>query len=104
MSNIITEQNKNNVIEILDRIIENFNFERVRKTMLALDWKWFGFKQVPSIDEIKEFAANLMWECANKDIDCVSTGGFRVEKDFNDPNDPWMRLVFEVTDFYASKF
>jgi len=105
------------VKRVLDNVFDNFDFERVKKTMDALDWKWDnltryvpldGFKEkkdsyVPTLDEIKEEAARLMWDCANDPENAViATGGFRVEKDFSDPNDPWMRLSFEVTDWDAS--
>ena len=36
------------------------------------------------------------------DEDVIATGGLRVEKDFSDPDDPWMRLTFEVTDWDAA--
>lgn len=112
MNNIINNLlDQEDVIDVLNNVFDNFDFERVKRTMDALDWTWDWVgeenaaqtRRVPTIDEIKEFAANLMWECANEDIDCISSGGFRVEKDFSDPDDLWMRLSFEVTesDFYT---
>lgn len=104
---------------VLNDVFDNFDFERVKKTMDALDWKWDGMKRfdikndkptegfyVPTLNEIKEEAARLMWECATQDVSVVAAGGFRVEKDFSDPNAPWMRLSFEVTDWdcEASEF
>ena len=98
-------------IKILDDIVDNFDFEKVKKTMDALDWKWsdlerFDPKQdfkkvkgyfVPTLDEIKEFAAKLLWDLANDPKNhVIGTRGFRAEKDFSDPNDPWMRLSFEI--------
>lgn len=105
--NKITEFNHDNCVKVLNEIFDNFDFERVKKTMDALDWTWVHIgeenaaqaRRVPTIDEIKDTAARLMWECANEDTDCVATGGFRVEKDFEKDDDPWMRLTFEVTDF-----
>ena len=99
------------VKHVLNDVFDNFDFERVKKTMDALDWKWDlstsasppdEKPRVPTLDKIKEEAACLMWECATQDVSVVATGGFRVEKDFSDPNDPWMRLSFEVTDWDAS--
>ena len=54
------------------------------------------------LEKIKKEAAHLMWDCANTDTDVLGRGGFRVEKDFNNPDDPWMRLVFEITDWDAA--
>lgn len=101
------------IINVLDEIMENFDFEKVKKVIDTLDWKWDGLERfdptdnfklkkgfyVPTLDEIKQFAANLLWDCANMKDAVVATGGFRVEKDFSDPEDPWMRLAFEVTDW-----
>jgi len=114
--NKITAENEEAVKRVLDDIFDNFDFERVKKTMDALDWQWCDVKRldpkddfkektvsaVPTLDEIKEVAAKLMWECANMDTERLATGGLVVEKDFTDPNDPWMRLSFEVTDWDAA--
>ena len=115
--NKINIENEEAVKRVLDDIFDNFDFELVKKTMDALDWKWGGLKRldpkdsfkektglyVPTLDEIQDAAARLMWDCANDPENMViATGGFRVEKDFSDPNDPWMRLSFEVTDWDAS--
>lgn len=111
--NKITVENEDAVKNVLDDVFDNFDFEQVKKTMDALNWEWDGLKRfdpndgfkekmglyVPTLDEIKEAAAKLMWDCAIMDTDAIGTGGFRVEKDFTDPDDPWMRLVFEVTDW-----
>lgn len=101
----MTIANEEAVKEVLDNVFDNFDFERVKKTMDALNWQWAYAKSengVPTLDEIKAEAARLMWDCANMDDDVIATGGFRVEKDFSDPNDPWMRLTFEVTDWDAA--
>ena len=103
------------VIRVLDDIIDNFDFDKVKVVMDNLDWKWCGMKRadiqtgewelkvesdVPTLDEIKQLAANLLWDLANDPENTFcATGGFRAEKDFSDPNSPWMRLSFEVTDW-----
>lgn len=103
--NKITAENEEAVRKVLDDIFDNFDFEKVKVVMDALDWKWAyakGENGVPTLDEIKAEAARLMWDCANMDTDALGTGGFRVEKDFTDPNNPWMRLSFEVIDWDAA--
>lgn len=105
--NKITDSNHDACVKILNEVFDNFDFDRVKKTMDALDWTWANIgeenaaqaRRVPTLDEIKSTAAKLMWDCANEDVDVVSSGGFRVEKDFEDGDDPWMRLSFEVSDF-----
>ena len=91
----------NKIIKVLDYIMDAFDFEKVRKVMKALKWKWAGVKGdedgVPTEQEIGDFAAKLLWDLANDPKNrVIGTGGFRAEKDFSDPNDPWMRLSFEV--------
>lgn len=113
----MTIANEEAVKAVLDNVFDNFDFEKVKKTMDALNWEWAFLKRldpkddfkektvsaVPTLDEIKEAAAKLMWDCANDPKNAViATGGFRVEKDFSDPDDPWMRLTFEVTDWDAA--
>lgn len=107
---------KDKLAAVLDDIFDNFDFEKVKKTMDALNWTWWVWidpkvgtldnegKRVPTLDEIKKVAANLLWECANMNEDVIATGGFRVEKDFSDPENPWMRLSFEVTDWDACTY
>lgn len=107
------------IISILDEIMDEFDFEKVKRTMDKLDWKWAflkrfdpkdGFKEktgsyVPTLDEIKQAAANLLWDLAtdpDPEITIHATGGFRAERDFSDPENPWMRLSFEVTDWDAA--
>lgn len=101
----MTIANEEAVKHLLNNVFDNFDFEKVKKTMDALDWQWAyakGENGVPTLDEIKAEAARLMWDCANMDEDVIATGGLRVEKDFSDPDDPWMRLTFEVTDWDAA--
>lgn len=108
MSNVITAENEEAVKRVLNDVFDNFDFEKVKKTMDVLDWKWdVGTSAtpdeerfaVPTLEKIKKEAAHLMWDCANTDVDVIATGGFRVEKDFTDPDDPWMRLSFEVAEW-----
>jgi hypothetical protein len=52
-------------LSLIDDIIDEFNFEKVHKTMTALDWKWAIpvtgddgslILQVPNLARLKEFA------------------------------------------------
>ncbi len=98
--NKITDRNKEQCIDVLNDVFDNFNFDRVHRVMDALEWEWATIGDVPTVEQIKEEASRLMWDCANIDVDCMASGGFRVEKDFT--CDPWMRLSFEVEDWDAS--
>ena len=76
------------------RVMNTFDFEKVHKAMVAVDWKWTTRNPddvhelaIPDIDRIKESAANLMWSCYEwldeKDVDGsrVASGGFTATLD-----------------------
>lgn len=74
--------------QMMDSIMQNFEFERVSCVMEALDWRWGvtqGF-EVPSQEKIKEFAYKLLKDAATQiqkeNISpnspfCLSSGGFK---------------------------
>ena len=49
----------NPVNQMIDDIIDNFNFIKVQTAMFALDWRWVS-EGVPSIDQLKEKAVHLL--------------------------------------------
>lgn len=60
------------------RILGEFNFERVHRAMLAIDWRWYvhadrGFV-VPSIERLRACATDLLRMVARESS--VGTGGF----------------------------
>lgn len=62
-------------------IMKNFDFERVHRCMTSLGWEWVGPpKAVPTIDQLRETAEELLKEVAETssvdDVRCVQTGGF----------------------------
>ena len=49
------------VDKYIDNIMDEFNFARVYKAMVALDWKWASSKNyVPSMDDLRETAESLL--------------------------------------------
>lgn len=65
----------------VDYIMENFDFEKVHRVMVALDWKWLGL--IPTLEQIKSQARELMMEfvIAPTDVDgeqfvSIGRGGF----------------------------
>lgn len=64
-------------------IMEDFDFEKVRKVMLMLDWKWDignGEMTVPSVYRMTKKAEQLLRDAAKdygkKDHHTISSGGF----------------------------
>lgn len=103
----LNSTNKDKVIKVLNSIMDNFDFAKVRKVMKALKWKWAGVKGdedgVPTEQEIGDFAAKLLWDLVNDPKNkAIGQGGFFAEKDFLDPDDPWIQLSFHVEDWSDS--
>lgn len=48
-----------NIQEIIDGIIEDFDFDRVHDVMEYMDWEWRG-KGVPSVEKLKNESLNLL--------------------------------------------
>lgn len=61
----------------LDEIMDWFDFEKVAKTMEALNWKWVSAEEgVPTIGEIRTEARHLLTQVITERI-TVGTGGFK---------------------------
>lgn len=63
----------------VEEIIEQFDFEKVRKAMVALNWCWYGDTNPPSIGELVLSAQKLLNEVLEEDLCALSTGGFLAE-------------------------
>lgn len=72
--------------KMIDDIILNFDFEKCRKAMIALNWTWLYDEHSPTIENMKECARELLTDAMeavkkkerppNK-MYSVSTGGFK---------------------------
>jgi len=67
----------------LDEIMVNFDFKRVHRCMVGMEWEWFSSGGVPSIENLQECAERLLIDVIigylrNKISGCISTGGFAV--------------------------
>jgi hypothetical protein len=58
------------VNQMIDDIMDNFDFDKVQTAMEALDWQWAG-KGIPSIKQLKETAVYLLKGAAE-----LRLGGF----------------------------
>lgn len=61
----------------IEKILEVFDFEKVRAYMASTDWEWGsdkGEEEIPSVDILKSTARRLLEEC----VDYTSTGGLHV--------------------------
>lgn len=76
----------NNLQNHIDDIMDWFDFDRVHKVMVALDWKWVNAEEgVPNQAELRQQVRRLMKDCYHKAhygsdvIYGLGTGGFEVE-------------------------
>lgn len=102
------------LMELRDSIMDNFEFDRVAKTMKVLKWGWASNDpdenmQIPDEGRIRREARSLIDHLINtigtdKEIHSVSTGGFTVEFDEIDgiPNLSLKFVVDEWEDGYDS--
>ncbi len=99
---------KANLYSQIDNIMKRTDFDRVHKTMQALDWKWLG--KSPTVEEIRKTAYRLLND-AVKYVDeayeyygeipghySVATGGFTASIYKNMDGALRLELSFRVAD------
>jgi len=74
-----------NMYEEIDEILDNFDFEKVKKVMDALEWKyWDSQDSHVTIPELRKKARELLKTvyCKSTFSDhwCAGTGGFEAER------------------------
>ena len=65
--------------DMIDNIMDNFDFSRVAKCMEGLEWKWHDVEGIPTEPDIRKSARKLLntiRETYTEDRYSVSTGGF----------------------------
>lgn len=61
---------------MIDEILDEFDFEKVHRVMVALDWRYNGHEQVPSIGDLRRTARSLLKQVVeSKGLHSVGTGG-----------------------------
>lgn len=90
---------KNEQRDAIDEIMDNFDFNIVRRTMAALGWTWVTSEEIiPTESELRTTARGLLKDA----IECESTaetGGFRAS--YN-PTDGDLNLEFIVSAHYTT--
>jgi hypothetical protein len=80
--------------EILDEILDEFDFEKVHKVMVALNWTWHSNDGVPSIGDLRRAARELLNDLVRGEFRCVGTKGFYAYME-----NGLIGLRFQVTDW-----
>ena len=91
--------------EQIDAILDNFDFESVRKAMVALNWTWVTSSQddhIPSIAEARACARNLLNEVSKsrEKETCIGTGGFMASKEYGN----LLSLRFSIDDVSGNDY
>ena len=91
--------------ELIDEILDQFDFQKVKEVMDALNWTWgIGTEShVPDIPELRKKAREMLWDVIRSKHRMISGGGLVVEKE--EPiyrggrmfKDDTLELRFEVT-------
>jgi hypothetical protein len=82
--------------EHIDDVMDHFDFERVHKTMVALDWVWLRAENgIPEPWELRKAARRMLKEVWRTDSGTIATGGFRAEA-MHDEDEESLTLTFEV--------
>jgi hypothetical protein len=89
--------------DVINSIMNNFDFKKVHKTMICLNWRWAGVGgRTPNLDEIKQTAKRLLNNVSDKEPGySIRTGGFTASKhkDDEDKFNVFLKLRFTVTEF-----
>ena len=69
---------------VVDDVMSRFYFEKARKLMVFLDWKWHDPSHVPSIEEIKTATRRLLEDVLASDDEHAGhwSGGFKAYKGY----------------------
>lgn len=96
-----------NIQEIINGIIEDFDFDSVHDVMEYMDWEWRG-EGVPSIEKLKECAIELLerayngyFEQGNGEQHSIQTGGLEAYYMYDDNEDCFeLKFVLESVNNY----
>jgi hypothetical protein len=86
--------------DALDNIMDSFDFDKVHKVMVFLNWKWAnmdGGIEIPEKYELRSEARRLL-KMAIEEKTTVSTGGFLAEYREGEEGG-WMDLKFVISDW-----
>lgn len=84
--------------ELIEDITDEFDFEKVHRTMKALNWTWHDTDGVPTIGDLRRTARALLQELLTHSYHGTGTGGLYAYKE-----DGLVGLRFVVTHYEAEK-
>lgn len=83
---------------LIDELIANFDWDKVKKIMEKLDWTWWGSEETPTYEEMQKCVRDLYSSIKDRveknEYAFAATGGFKLT--FNPEEDNELSLVFEA--------
>lgn len=67
--------------EIIDEFMDFIDFEKIHKTMEALNWKWAGIEGIPEIYHIRQHLRELLNEFFDRNLYEIRCGGFHIRRE-----------------------
>lgn len=90
--------------QTIEKLLDNFDFHKVHKAMVALQWEYYDSDKVPDIDRIKTFARSALFRSLSyskfkKKKATASSGGFTATARKYKDGEILFSLDFRVADF-----
>lgn len=102
---LVPKERLQNKSELIEELIAEFDWPKVRKVMEGLDWKWADNDRTPTIEEMKECVRGLYSSISNRvennEYCFCATGGFKLTFDPDEDNE--LSLVFEAVTYSVYK-
>ena len=97
---MLTDKHYETIMDCLDE----FDFDRVHKVMMHLNWTYSDCKDVPTVEYLRKNARKYLMEVAKQVLETKSeyitgTGGFRYEAKLYEDGYLWLRMAFEIEDW-----
>ena len=94
---MLTDKHYETIMDGLDE----FDFNRVHKVMMHLNWTYSDDKDVPTVETLRKNARRYLKLVAeealsSKSTYITSTGGFRYEAKLFEDGYLWIRMAFEI--------
>ena len=89
---------KEKMKKLIDKIISDFDFEKVHKVMLAVNWRWGSTNGVPPVGSLVLRAQELLQDVSKMDVGySIGTGGFKATKISDEDDGEGLELEFILT-------
>jgi hypothetical protein len=88
-----------------ENIIKEFDFERVRIAMEALNWSYLGGNETPTVEQLETMARTLYDSVDDWNVDeyrYVASGGFEWSKQYQDDNLA-LKFIIESIDWIGGE-